>query len=248
MKKLMAMLPMMALVIVCAMLLSASRKPVTIYLCGDGTMANHDTTVTHERGWGQVLPTFLTEDATLENHALIGSSTKSFIEEGHWEAIRQNLKRGDIVLFQFGHNDPQADSILHASILEYEENLTQLIKEAEKKKAKVVLCTPISRHSFSIHTGELVNTHGGYPEAVRRVAQAKEVTLLDLTALTMDWLAIDGDSATLSYFENAYLSEAGALHIAHLAAEDLSNREIKFIAPYLVSDATEVKYAAPCKQ
>ncbi len=264
MKKLMKALPIALLAVVMVAFVAAGKKPVTIYMCGDSTMADReDTTITPERGWGQVFPTFLAENATVKNHAKNGRSTKSYLAEGRWEDVKAQLKRGDIVILQFGHNDTkQSDTTRYTPLADYEKNLALMIAEAQKKKAKVILCTPISRRSFSKHTGELVNKHGAYPESARRVAQAADVPCLDMTTLTMDWLRSEGDSATIQYFchmepgryakypdgkiDNTHLREAGAVKVARLAAEEIVRQEIKFLAPYIVLDNEAVKYSTPC--
>ncbi len=267
MKKIMMIVPMMALVLVGMLSIAASRKPITIYMCGDSTMADReDTTITPERGWGQVFPTFLAEDVTVKNHAKNGRSTKSFLQEERWSVVKNELKRGDIVFIQFGHNDTkQSDPARYTPITDYERNLTQMIKEAKKKHAKVILCTPISRRSFNKHTGELVNKHGGYPEAARRVAEASDVPLLDMTELTMNWLREVGDSASIQYFchmpagvyakypdgkiDNTHLREAGAVAVARIAAEEIAKqvKTMKFLAPYIeMPKDDKIEYTTPC--
>ena len=90
-------------------LLSAFRadKPViTIFMIGDSTMANKPLTGENpERGWGQMLPGYLSEEIRVDNHAVNGRSSKSFIDEGRWEKVISQVKKGDYVFIQFGHND-----------------------------------------------------------------------------------------------------------------------------------------------
>ena len=45
----------------------------------------------------------------VDNHALNGRSSKSFVDEGHWAKVTKLIKKGDYVLIQFGHNDEKAD-------------------------------------------------------------------------------------------------------------------------------------------
>ena len=88
---------------------STSNK-ITIHSIGDSTMANKpDPDKNPERGWGQMLPQFLTGDIYLENYAVNGRSTRSFITEGRWETVLENLKKGDYVFIQFGHNDQKVN-------------------------------------------------------------------------------------------------------------------------------------------
>ncbi|MCM1035017.1 MAG: rhamnogalacturonan acetylesterase [Paludibacter sp.] len=248
-----------------AVLLAAGKRPQTIYMVGDSTMADRpDTTITAERGWGQLFPTFLTNDVVLRNHAKNGRSTKSFLVEGRWNDVLAQLHRGDVVIIQFGHNDTkQTDPVRYATIEQYQANLTKMINEAKKKGAQPVLCTPIARRYFSKETGELVNRHGAYPDAARRVAEATKVPLLDLNQITSDWLSAIGDSASVQYFahmpagryskypegkiDNTHLSEAGAWQVAKLAAEAIRKQDIKCLSKYIVvNDNAAVRYSIPC--
>jgi len=58
-----------------------------------------------EKGWAQMLPQFLNAELEVKNHAVNGRSTKSFIDEGRWKAVYDQLQKGDYVFIQFGHND-----------------------------------------------------------------------------------------------------------------------------------------------
>ena len=62
-----------------------------------------------ERGWGQMLPGYLSEEIRVDNHAVNGRSSKSFIDEGRWEKVISQVKKGDYVFIQFGHNDEKSD-------------------------------------------------------------------------------------------------------------------------------------------
>ncbi|MDY4843477.1 MAG: pectinesterase, partial [Prevotella sp.] len=63
-------------------LMTSSNKHFTIYMIGDSTMANKDISKGQERGWGMALQGFFTENVTVDNHALNGRSSRSFILEG----------------------------------------------------------------------------------------------------------------------------------------------------------------------
>ena len=73
----------------CALLLLSSfrsdeRDTITVFMIGDSTMANKPLGGDNpERGWGQMLAGYFTEDVRVDNHALNGRSSKSFIDEGH---------------------------------------------------------------------------------------------------------------------------------------------------------------------
>ena len=86
-----------------------SFKPdtaVTVFMIGDSTMANKSLkNGNKERGWGMALPCYFDEGIRVENHAVNGRSSKSFIDEGRWQKVVDRIKPGDYVFIQFGHND-----------------------------------------------------------------------------------------------------------------------------------------------
>jgi lysophospholipase L1-like esterase len=73
----------------------------TVYIVGDSTASN-----TENRGWGDHLaPYFDTARISVVNRARAGRSSRTFQTEGLWDKVVANLKPGDYVLIQFGHND-----------------------------------------------------------------------------------------------------------------------------------------------
>ena len=87
---------LLLLLVVATMLSASTDQPVTIYLIGDSTMANKDTTKgSPERGWGMVLHEYFNDDVRIENHAVNGRSSKSFMDEGRWQRVMNRLKPGD---------------------------------------------------------------------------------------------------------------------------------------------------------
>ena len=98
-------------------------------------MANKDISKgLPERGWGMVLPCFFSEDVRIDNHALNGRSSKSFIDEGRWQEVLDKIKPGDYVFIQFGHNDekPKADRHTEPGST-FDANLRRFVLETRSK-------------------------------------------------------------------------------------------------------------------
>jgi lysophospholipase L1-like esterase len=134
-----------------------------------------------EHGWAQVLQPFFKDNIIIENKAVNGRSTKSFLNENRWDSICKKLKKGDYVLIQFGHNDektedPQRYTNPHTS---YRYNLIRFVKETREKGAYPILLTSIARRNFN-EKGVLLPTHGDYPLETRLVAQEYKVPFIDL--------------------------------------------------------------------
>src|SRR5215470_13271163 len=82
------------------------QKP-TLYIIGDSTVKNGDGTGKDKLwGWGSYLAEYFDTDRIhVENHAIGGRSSRTFITEGRWDRILAVAKPGDFVLVQMGHND-----------------------------------------------------------------------------------------------------------------------------------------------
>jgi lysophospholipase L1-like esterase len=228
------------------------KKKITVYTIGDSTMADKDTVGNPERGWVMALPLFFdSAEVKIENHAMNGRSTKSFIDEGRWDVILKILKKGDYVFIQFGHNDEKQDqpSLYAATYGAYTGNLTRFVKETRAKGAFPVLMTSIVRRHFD-ENGVLKNTHGDYPDAVRKLAETLKVPMIDMEAKSRELIQNLGDNASKKLFMNlnagiypkfpkgkkddTHLVGEGAKTIASLAVEGVKEQNLP-LAKYLKS-------------
>jgi len=219
------------------------EKPFTIYSIGDSTMADKKPEVFPETGWCQGLGENFEALVITENHAVNGRSSKSFIDEGRWQVVLDSLKPGDYVFIQFGHNDEKEyDSTRYTSPFgTYTENLERFVKETREKGATPVLFTSIVRRKFG-ENGKLVNTHGDYPAATRKVAQEMNVPLIDLQKLTEEWVnSLDDEPSKKMYLwtepndkfhegrkDDTHLSVDGAKNVAKLALEEAKKQNLPF--------------------
>lgn len=149
-----------------------------IYMIGDSTMSNKSDEKYPETGWGQAFALLFNDSVKVDNRALDGRSTKSFIEEGRWTPIYNELQKGDYVIIQFGHNDEKVDTPRGTTISEYKQNLKRFIVETKKKGAVPVLLTPLTRRTFT-DKGNIHDSHGDYSNAVREVAKEEKVYFID---------------------------------------------------------------------
>lgn len=259
MKKYISLFAILALVV---LLSSSEKKPVTLFLVGDSTMADKtELDISPERGWGQLFPTYLVKDGSIivENHAKNGRSTKSFIDQGRWDDVMAKVKKGDIVVIEFGHNDEKkSDSTRYAPISDYRTNLLMMVKDVKKKGATPILATPCCRRYFKGDGTFRSGHHGGYPEAVKQVARYTDVALVDMEHLTQEWLSAVGKKESKRYFmhvaagesvkfpngkiDNTHFREEGALKVAQLFAQEISNQQIKPLADYIDMSSSEPVY------
>ena len=222
-------------------LLSAaiSSAAPTLHLIGDSTMADKPKEPANpETGGGQALPALLKPEAgRVVTYAMNGRSTKSFIDEGRWAAVVAALRPGDFVIIQFAHNDEKADkpAVYAPARGAYQENLRRFVRETRAHGATPILATPVARRRWSA-AGELVDTHGDYPAALRAVAAEEKVPLLELNGLTTELERAHGVEGSkrlhLHYAagiqprwpegvkDDTHYSEYGATRVAALAVQE----------------------------
>ena len=165
---------------------SAPRK-TTIFMIGDSTMANKDTVGgKQERGWGMMLHEFFTDDIRIDNHAVNGRSSLSFINEGRWDRVICQVEPGDFVIIQFGHNDEKDKPDRHTDPgTTFDANLERFVNETRDKGGIPILMNSVVRRNFPDESPDvLVDTHGLYKEAPKNVAQRLHVHFIDANRIT----------------------------------------------------------------
>ena len=132
-------------------------KSTTIFVIGDSTAANKDTTGGKvERGWAMMLQDCFDPDfIVVDNHAVNGRSSKSFIDEGRWGKVLEKIKPGDYVIIQFGHNDekPQADRHTEPGST-FDNNLARYVLDTREKGGIPVLMNSVVRRNFYVKAPE----------------------------------------------------------------------------------------------
>lgn len=209
-------------------------------------------------GYGTQLPDYFNSSLTFVNLALSGRSSKSFLSEANYQTFLTDLKSGDYVIIGFGHNDEKAEAERYTdpstdvdTAGSFQKSLyDNYVKVALDKGATPILCTPIVRRNVSnvydannaVHVtttstitasdGTLTTYNGGdYPAAVRTLASAKGIELIDLTSATKtQWSTVGSDvninyhawtSDNASSVDNTHLNQWGAQVVSHLFGNEL---------------------------
>jgi len=163
----------------------SADKAITIFIAGDSTAANKDTSGGKlERGWGQLFQNYFNKNfVVVDNHAVNGRSSKSFIDGGQWAKITKLIKKGDYVLVQFGHNDEKENAAFHTDPgSTFDQYLTKYVTETQKLGGIPVLLSPVVRRKWK--NGVLVDTHGEYRYTARNVATKLKVKFIDANSIT----------------------------------------------------------------
>lgn len=217
------------LLALCAASLPARAAPQQVFIAGDSTAAEYGPERDPQAGWGQKLQAWLDPAQwQVRNHAKGGRSARSFIEEGRLEPIAAQLRSGDVLLIQFGHNDAKVEdpSRYDDPQQAYPAYLMRYIAAARAKGATPVLVTPVARLLYDF--GALLDTHGRYTLAMQQLAAREQVALIDLNASSSAWIRALGEQAARPYFmfvpeqgkaDGTHFSHAGATAVACLVMQ-----------------------------
>lgn len=178
---------------------SITVKPVhvpTIYIAGDSTVV--DQNKAPWAAWGQMLPAFFNDRVSVANEAEDGETIRSFVGEKRLDKIMSTIQAGDYLMVQFTHND-QKPGRGFVSIPDYKALLDHYIALARARGAHPVLVTSMERRDFNT-SGKIINTLAGYPAAMREVARAKHVPLIDLNAMSFELFDAMGPEGTRKAF------------------------------------------------
>lgn len=239
---------------------NANNRP-TLFLIGDSTVKNGSGRGEGGLwGWGQVLaPLFDGERINVENHAIGGRSSRTFLTEGRWDRVVEKLQPGDFVLIQFGHNDggelfegdrPRAsikgngeetrDGVVamtgkSETVHSYGWYLRRYIADAKAKGATPIVLSPVPRNIW--RDGHVACASGDYGKWAAEAAEQGGAEFVDLNELIARRYEQAGeDTVKNDYFTSAdhtHTTEAGAHINAECVAAGLREAELP-IAKYLI--------------
>jgi xylan 1,4-beta-xylosidase len=204
----------------------------TVFVVGDSTANNH---AGGALGWGDpFIDYFDPAKVNVLNRARAGRSSRTFITEGLWEKVRSEMKRGDFVLIQFGHNDGGAindatrargslpgtgeetqeidnlltkqDEVVHT----YGWYLRKMIEDTKAKGAVPIVLSLTVRNIWK--DGSVERGSGKFGPWAAEVADAQKVIFIDVTKLIADKYEQLGEEKVKELFatDHTHTSPAGA--------------------------------------
>jgi lysophospholipase L1-like esterase len=215
-----------------------SSKP-TLFIIGDSTVKNGAGKGSDDMwGWGSLIHEFFdTTKISVENHAIGGRSSRTFLTDGRWEKILPKLKKGDFLLIQFGHNDNWAindtlrargtirgvgneieeiDNLItkkHEVVHSFGWYLRKYVDETKAKSATPILCSLVPRSSWT--EGKVNRSNDSYALWTKQVAESNNAFFIDLNELVSLEYEKEGELAVKSkYFtpkDNTHTNKAGAM-------------------------------------
>ena len=199
------------------------KRPV-FYIVGDSTVRNGDGTGKGSLwGWGSFIADhFDTSKIAIRNHALGGRSSRTFITEGRWDKVLTDLKKGDYVIMQFGHNDsgPLDDTArargtirgigeeskeIYNPIMKKKEvvytygyYMRKYIRDAKAKGAIPIVCSPVPRNAWK--EGKVGRSSDSYARWAREVADQEGALFIDLNEIVASKYEEMGEDAVKLFF------------------------------------------------
>lgn len=231
----------------------------TIFLCGNSTVVDQDKEPW--ASWGQMIPRFFTEEVCFANYAESGESANTFIAAKRLKKIMTQIKPGDYVFVEFGHNDQKQKGPDKGPYKSFTKSLREFITEARAHGAHPVFVTPTQRRSFN-EAGKIEDTHGEYPNAMRALAKEENVPVIELNEMTRVFYEAMGPEESKKAFvhypantypdqpkplaDNTHFNPYGAYEIAKCVIEGMKANRLP-IVKYLRSDYKPFNPAKPDK-
>jgi len=226
----------------------ANDNVITVFLCGNSTVVDQDNEPW--ASWGQMIPRFFNEKVAFANYAESGESANTFIAAGRLKKALSQMRAGDYIFIEFGHNDQKQKGPGKGAFYSYMTSLKTFIDEAHGKGAFPVLVTPTQRRSFN-DQGKIIDTHEDYPEAMKWLAQKENIPLIDLHAMTRtlyETMGVEGSKTAFVHYpantypgqiqkleDNTHFNPYGAYQIAKCVIEGIKANHIP-LADYLNKD------------
>lgn len=218
------------------------KKKIKIFLVGDSTIAIKDPKAFPETGWGMPFVYFWDSTVTVDNRAMNGRSTRTFMEEKRWDPVVNEMQEGDYVFIQFGHNDEVPSKKSYTPEKDFKANLIKYVADTRNKKGNPVLITPVARRKFD-STGNIMETHAVYAQIVRDVAKENNVPLIDLSEKSkalFQQLGTETSKYLLNYLspgehpnypegkqDDTHFSELGARKMAEIVLTEIKNLKLE---------------------
>ncbi|MBN8430580.1 rhamnogalacturonan acetylesterase [Microbulbifer salipaludis] len=219
---------------------AAAQQTTTIFMAGDSTMSVKELKDYPETGWGVPFAVFFEDDVRVDNRAMNGRSTRTFIEEGRWAGIMDDLQKDDYVIIQFGHNDEsEHKKDRYTTPQQYKANLSRFINDVRGAGAEPILMSPITRRYFD-GDNTIKHTHP-YAPLVREVAAQEKVEFIEMEVVTREYFQAMGDRDSALRFmhiapglhpnypvgvrDDTHLNHLGAREVAQLVLAELRKRQ-----------------------
>ena len=233
-------------------------QAVTVFLCGNSTVVDQEQEPW--ASWGQMITRWFDERVVIANYAESGLSATTFLAQLRLDKILSQLRKGDYVICEFGHNDEKEKRAGDGAWYSYSRNLKIFADRVREKGGDIIFVTPTARRFFHDDQKTLRNTHGDYPEAMRTVARREDVPLIELNGMTHTFyeaLGFEGSKRALVHYpantfpdqpkalaDNTHFNPFGAWEVAKMIVMGLKQMDSPLVQ-YLREDWEDFDPAHP---
>lgn len=242
-------------------------KLPSLFFIGDSTVRNgKGDGEGGQWGWGDPIAAYFDPTkVNVVNRAVGGLSSRTFMTQGNWQRALNHLKKGDILLIQFGHNDDyvlnddkrargtikgvgeetqEIDNLLtkkHEVVHSYGWYLRTYVRDAKARGITPILCSSVPRKTWK--DGKVARLNETYAKWVRQVAEQEQVAFLDLNEAIARRYEELGQAKVETLFadENTHTSSEGAALNAGIVLGLLRSLPGDPLAPYLSAQGQGVK-------
>ena len=222
-------------------IVSAPTAP-TIFIAGDSTVTDRDGG--GDVSWGQLLSVFFKPGVAVANNGQSGETMKSFMNALRLDKMLSQMKKGDYLFLQFIHNDSKASwpQTYVEPETTYKAYLKVYIAEARLRGATPVLVTAMDRGARG--TGAPTHGHGGYPQAMREVAQEEHVAFIDLYSLSDTFYESAGADAGKILADGTHSTAYGGYEFAKCIVMGIKQNKLD-LASFIVDGFKDFDPAHP---
>lgn len=222
---------------------------VTVFLCGNSTVVDQEQEPW--ASWGQMITRWFDERVVIANYAESGLSATTFLAQLRLDKILSQLREGDYVICEFGHNDEKEKRAGDGAWYSYSRNLKIFADRVREKGGNIIFVTPTARRFFNDDQKTLRNTHGDYPEAMRTVSRRENIPLIELNGMTHTFyeaLGFEGSKRALVHYpantfpdqpkalaDNTHFNPFGAWEVAKMIVMGLKQMDSPLVQ-YLRTD------------
>ena len=231
---------------------------VTVFLCGNSTVVDQEQEPW--ASWGQMITRWFDERVVIANYAESGLSATTFLAQLRLDKILSQLREGDYVICEFGHNDEKEKRAGDGAWYSYSRNLKIFADRVREKGGNIIFVTPTARRFFNDDQKTLRNTHGDYPEAMRTVSRRENVPLIELNGMIHTFyeaLGFEGSKRALVHYpantfpdqpkalaDNTHFNPFGAWEVAKMIVMGLKQMDSPLVQ-YLRTDWQDFDPAHP---
>lgn len=213
----------------------------TFFIIGDSTVCDQPSETFNS--WGQMLTRFFKPDIVLANHGESGEAYRSSIGARRFEKIFSQMKPGDYLIMQFGHNDQKT-----VDEIAYSESIRTVVAQCKEKGGIPIVVSPMERRNFN-PDGTIRESHKGFPAAAKAVAAELNVAFIDLHAMSkVFYQTLGPEKAPLAFANDGrdatHHNNYGSYQLAKCIAEGIREK-VPALGAHLIEGLPKFDPAKP---